>query len=268
MKTYIRALTIAGSDSGGGAGIQADLKTFAANGAYGMSAITAVTAQNTTGVLDIHPVPVKIIEAQIKAVMEDVGADTVKIGMLHSTDVIRTVVRTLRSWPVPHIVLDPVMVATSGDKLLEDSAIEILIREMFPVVSLITPNIPEAEIILHQKIRNQPDLHKAAKELATLKAGTVLLKAGHLSGCTLTDILCIPGKEIIEIKSKRINTSNTHGTGCTLSSAIAVFLAKGYDMVHAVKAGIEYTQKAIESGAKYQTGNGYGPVHHFYGFWK
>ena len=267
-KYYKKALTIAGSDSGGGAGIQADIKTFSANGTYGMSAITAITAQNTKGVMDIHPIPEPMIEKQITAVLDDIGTDAIKIGMLHSSTVIKTVVNTLKNYNQDNIVIDPVMVATSGDKLLQDEAIETLIHKLLPIATVITPNLPEAEIILGHPIKTKTAFLEAAKELAQTKAKAILLKAGHFEGEELTDILYIPGiDETIEIPSKRINTSNTHGTGCTLSSAIAAQLAHGFDLQTAIKRGLDYIHQSIHEGADYKLGHGHGPVHHFYNFW-
>ena len=265
---YKKALTIAGSDSGGGAGIQADLKAFSANGVYGMSAITAITAQNTEGVRDIHPVPVEIIESQIAAVMDDIGTDAVKIGMLHSSEVIRTVLRSLQKYQMGNVVLDPVMVATSGDKLLKDDAIGTLIKELLPVASVITPNIPEAEIILNKKIENKDEFRQAARELSQTGAKSVLLKSGHFKGDELSDIFYIASQdELIELPFQRIDTKNTHGTGCTLSSAVAARLAQGFSLKESIQKGLEYTHQAIFEGSTYQLGNGHGPVHHFYKFW-
>ena len=268
IQHYKKALTIAGSDSSGGAGIQADLKTFAANGVYGMSAITAITAQNTEGVRDIHPIPIKILESQIAAVMDDIGADALKIGMLHSSEVIQTVLDALKKYQMENVVLDPVMVATSGDKLLRDEAIETLIKDLLPAVSVITPNIPEAEIILEKKIKTEEDFQNAARELSQTGAKSVLLKSGHFKGGELSDIFYITSKdELIEMPFKRIETNNTHGTGCTLSSAVASWLALGYPLKEAIQKGMEYTHQAIFEGSAYQIGNGHGPVHHFYKFW-
>ena len=268
IKHYKKALTIAGSDSGGGAGIQADLKAFSANGVYGMSAITAVTAQNTKKVLDIFPLPVEMIKKQIQAVVEDIGTDAVKIGMLHSSEVIRIVVKTLKEYNLTNIVVDPVMVATSGDKLLQDEAISTLIKEMLPVATVITPNLPEAEIILNRKIKTKEAFIKATKDLTETGARAILLKSGHFKGKELTDVLFIPEKnELIEIPSKRVPTENTHGTGCTLSSAIAAHLALGTPLKEAIKKGLKYIHQSILEGAQYEIGHGHGPVHHFYKFW-
>ena len=265
---YKKALTIAGSDSGGGAGIQADLKSFSANGVYGMSAITAITAQNTRGVQAIHPVPVNIIRQQIVSIMEDMGTDAVKTGMLHSSDVINTIHMALEEYPAPYLVVDPVMVATSGDKLLEDEAIQTMIRVMLPMASLITPNLPEAEIILGRKIETPEQAIRAAKDLADTGARSILLKSGHAKGEELTDLLYLREEnEMVQIPNPRIPTGNTHGTGCTLASAIAAWLARGLTLRDATRKGLEYTHQAIERGSLYQLGHGNGPVHHFYKFW-
>jgi hydroxymethylpyrimidine/phosphomethylpyrimidine kinase len=267
-KYYFKALTIAGSDSGGGAGIQADLKTFSANGVYGMSAITAITAQNTKRVIDIQPVPSEMIRKQIAAVVEDMGVDAVKIGMLHSSEVIIAVVETLKEYQLDNIVVDPVMVATSGDVLLQDEAISSLINELLPMASVITPNLPEAEIILNTKIRTKAEFIQAVKDLGQTRARAVLLKAGHFKGKELTDILYIPeNNELLQLPSKRIETENTHGTGCTLSSAIAAHLARGKPLKEAIKYGIDYIHQSIRQGARYKLGQGHGPVHHFYKYW-
>lgn len=267
-KYYKKALTIAGSDSGGGAGIQADLKTFSANGVYGMSAITAITAQNTRGVTDIHPIPEDMIKKQITAVMDDIGTEAIKIGMLHSSSVIRTVIESLNQYNPDNIVIDPVMVATSGDKLLQDEAIDTLINDMLPIATVITPNLPEAEIILGHSIKTKVQFFEAAKELGQTKARAILLKAGHFEDKELTDVLYITEtEELIELTGTRIDTQNTHGTGCTLSSAVAAQLAKGHKLKDAVKLGLQYIHNSIQTGAEYQLGHGHGPVHHFYNFW-
>lgn len=265
---YKCVLTIAGSDSGGGAGIQADIKTISACGCFAMSAITAITVQNTVGVNNIHPVPVSIIEGQIDAVLKDIGADAIKIGMLHSSEVIITVRNCLKRFPIRNIVLDPVMVSTSGHKLMQDEAIETLKRELLYEVRVITPNIPEAEILLNRKISHKDELPSLAKELSSNRKVSVLLKAGHLTKKELTDIFYnAETDEIVILKSERIETRNTHGTGCTLSSAIAAHLAKGLSLNKAVETAKEYINAAIIEGANYQIGNGHGPVHHFYNFW-
>jgi len=265
---YKRVLTIAGSDPSGGAGIQADLKTMSACGCYGMSAITAVVDENTVGVSGVHAVPVEFVRGQITSVLDDIGADAIKIGMLHSSELIRTVKNTLSEYKIRNIVLDPVMVATSGDKLLLDEAIETLKNELIPEVRVITPNLPEAEILLGDKINRQEDLSKVVKYLSCNKKVSVLLKAGHFSDENLIDVFYnAETDEILELPSRRINTKNTHGTGCTFSSAVASFLAHGLPLNDAVKHAKDYINQAITEGAKYEIGKGHGPVHHFYKFW-
>jgi hydroxymethylpyrimidine/phosphomethylpyrimidine kinase len=268
-KQYKRVLTIAGSDSGGGAGIQADLKAFSALGCYGMSAITAVTAQNTEGVRDIHPIPPAVLKTQIEAVLEDIGADAVKIGMLHSPEVIRTVAEALAPHPELPVVLDPVMVATSGDRLLQEEAIAVLKEVMIPRASVITPNIPEAEILLDRPLKKQEDLPDAAREMTGLGCPAVLLKAGHLKEEELIDYLYDSRKKgLLSLPSRRMDTPNTHGTGCTLSSALAACLAVGLSLPEAAKEAKTYLSRAIEAGSAYSIGRGYGPVHHFHALWR
>ena len=268
-KNYKRVLTIAGSDPSGGAGIQADLKTFSACGCFGTSAIVAVVDENTVSVTGVHPVPVDFVIGQIKSVLDDIGADAVKIGMLHSSELIRAVKETLAIYDIKNIVLDPVMVATSGDKLLQDDAIETLKRELIPFAFVITPNIPEAEVLLGRKIGGQSDLPLVIRELSVGGKVSVLLKAGHLKEELLTDVFYnAETDEIIELTSKRIHTKNTHGTGCTFSSAIAAFLAHGIPLCDAVLRAKEYMKSAITAGSAYEIGKGHGPVHHFFDFWE
>ncbi len=266
-KQYTRVLTIAGSDSGGGAGIQADLKAISANGCYGMSVITALTAQNTVTVSAIHPVPVDFVRQQMEAVLGDIGTDGVKIGMLFSPELITVVAEQLRKYPVKNIVLDPVMVATSGDKLVEDDAIAALKNVLIPRADLITPNLPEASVLLGRSINSAGELEDAAVELSELGCSNVLIKGGHLENGECDDLLYLAGeKRSVSFPVKRIETENTHGTGCTLSSAIASALAKGLAVEDAVAAGKKYITGAILSGAKYKIGSGHGPVDHFYNF--
>ena len=268
-KQYKRALTIAGSDPSGGAGIQADLKTFSACGCYGMTVITAVVDENTIGVTGVHPIPSSFVSGQMKSVLDDIGTDAIKIGMLHDSELIRAVKETLSAYNIKNIVLDPVMVATSGDKLLQDEAIETLKNELIPYVRVITPNIPEAEILIGQKITGQDELPLIVKDLSFNRSVSVLLKAGHLSEEELIDVFYnAETDEVIELKSRRIQTHNTHGTGCTFSSAVAAFLAHGLPLNDAVKKAKEYMVKSIEAGAKYEIGKGHGPVHHFFNFWE
>ncbi|MFI3302659.1 MAG: bifunctional hydroxymethylpyrimidine kinase/phosphomethylpyrimidine kinase [Rikenellaceae bacterium] len=264
---YNRVLTIAGSDSGGGAGVQADIKTISALGGYAASAITAVTVQNTLGVTAVHPIPIDIIRGQIDAVLSDIGADAVKIGMLHSAEVVEMIIKRLDFYRIENVVVDPVMVSTSGHKLIEDSAIELLRTELLPRARIITPNIPEAEILLGgEAISAQEQLTSLAKKLSPNKSCSVLLKAGHLTEDTLTDIFYNAEDDTItELSSQRLHTPNTHGTGCTLSSAVATCLALGMQPTEAVTKAKEYIRQAIISGAAYQIGGGHGPVDHFWG---
>lgn len=261
---YVRVLSIAGSDSGGGAGIQADLKTFSALGCFGMTAITAITAQNTQGVRAIHGVPPEVLRAQIDAVVEDIGVDAVKIGMLATPDIVRVVADAIARHALPHVVLDPVMVATSGDALIEHVTIAALVRELFPLAQVITPNLDEAALLLGRPIDTVDALERAADELLALGARAVLLKGGHLSGDWVVDLLALPGGEHHRLESARIVTNNGHGTGCTLSSAIAAHLALGEPLVQAVRGARSYILGAIEAGAAVVTGHGHGPLNHGY----
>ena len=267
MKTYARVLTIAGSDSGGGAGIQADLKTFAALGCYGLSVITALTAQNTKVVTGIMPVPPAFIASQMEAVLSDIGVDAVKIGMLHSAEVIEQVAKTLIQFGVKTIVLDPVMVAKSGDKLLQDEAVDALKTCLLPIASVITPNLPEASVLLGRPVETLDDMQQAALDLATLCPGAILVKGGHLPTAESTDLLYRSASDQHWFPTNRIQTENSHGTGCTLSSAIAAGLAKGQSIADAVAAAKEYLTQALQVGAVYKLGHGHGPVHHFFDVW-
>ncbi len=265
IQNYPRVLTIAGSDSGGGAGIQADIKSISANGCFATSAITAITAQNTLGVNAVEGLSIDILEGQIEAVLSDIGTDSVKIGMLHSAEVVRSVARLLRKYGIKDVVLDPVMVSTSGHKLIEDSAIAVLKSDLMPLARVITPNIPEAEILLGEPIEKQGDLPAAARRLAQQYGVSVLLKAGHLVDDELIDIFYNnETDEVIELSARRVDTPNTHGTGCTLSSAFAAQLAKGLPLTEAARAAKAYINNAIIHGAAYKIGNGHGPVCHFY----
>jgi hydroxymethylpyrimidine/phosphomethylpyrimidine kinase len=262
---YNRVLSIAGSDSGGGAGIQADIKAISACGAYAATAITAITVQNTVGVSNVHAIPNQILKEQIEAVLSDIGADAIKIGMLHSSETIQVVCDCLDRYQIKNVVLDPVMVATSGDKLLQDEAIHTLKEDLIPRVRVITPNIPEAEILLGEKINKQEDLSVKAKALAEKFKVSVLLKAGHLSEDELIDIFYdFEKKELVEMKSKRLYTKNTHGTGCTMSSSFAAYLAQDFDLQTSARNAKDYINNAIKAGADYEIGEGHGPVHHFY----
>jgi len=262
---YPRVLSIAGSDSGGGAGIQADLKTFAALGCYGMTAITALTAQNTQGVQAIHAVPAPFLREQLSSVLEDIGADAVKIGMLHAVDVVHTVAWAIDHYRLPRVVLDPVMVATSGDALIESSTVSVLVQELFKRVALVTPNLDEAALLLGRPLRETGELEQACADLLDLGAPAVLLKGGHLGGDLLTDVLAVAGQPRaawLRLQGARIASRNVHGTGCTLSSAIAAHLALGRTLQDAVQAAHGYIRAAIAAGAGVQTGQGHGPLNH------
>lgn len=259
---YTRVLSIAGSDSGGGAGIQADLKTFAALGCYGMTAITALTAQNTLGVSAIHGVPPEMLKAQLCAVFDDIGVDAVKIGMLHAPDIVRTVAWALKQYKVQRVVLDPVMVATSGDRLITPMTVQVLVDELFPLATVVTPNLDEAALLLSRPIEAAHELEAAARDLLAMGAPAVLLKGGHLPGDEVADLLVTGPGPTQRLASPRIESRNTHGTGCTLSSAIASYLALGEPLDRAVALARSYILQAIEQGADVYTGAGHGPLNH------
>ena len=258
-------LTIAGSDSGGGAGIQADIKTISALGGYAASAITAVTVQNTLGVSGIHDVPCQIVAEQIEAVLSDFSVKAVKIGMLNQAELVEVTASAIKKYSIENVVLDPVMVATSGDKLMQDSTIEKLKNELFPLTKIITPNLYEAGILLNKKITSIEDMKTAAKELCTYGCKSALVKGGHLEKEDMTDILYLAEEnEFYLFSAKRIDTKNLHGTGCTLSAAIAAFLAFGETVPQAVQLAKQYITSAIEAGKDKKLGKGNGPVEHFF----
>ena len=259
---YARVLSIAGSDCSGGAGIQADLKTFSALGCYGMTAITALTAQNTLGVTGIHGVPPEFLKAQLQAVIEDIGVDAVKIGMLHSPEIVRVVAWALEHYQLKQVVLDPVMVATSGDRLIKSETVQVLQHELFPLVTLVTPNLDEAAWLLGRSLGNAQELEQAARDLLALGARAVLLKGGHLPGSAVVDIFVQPNQAGLHLRSERIASKNVHGTGCTLSSAIAAYLALGLPLRQAVEQARVYVLEAIQTGAAVLTGCGHGPLNH------
>ena len=266
-KRYARVLSIAGSDSGGGAGIQADLKTCAALGCYGMTAITAITVQNTLGVTGIHGIPLNTVRDQIDAVVSDIGVDAVKIGMLATPEVVSVVADAIRRHQLTNVVLDPVMVATSGDRLIVPETAQALVKELFPLATVITPNLDEAALLLGRSIDGIPALDAAVADLLALGAPSVLLKGGHLNGDVVMDVLGLQGQtagDYLRLQSQRIVTHNGHGTGCTLSSAIASFLAQGLPLAQAVTEARRYILGAIEAGADVYTGHGHGPLNHGY----
>ncbi|MFT5809295.1 MAG: hydroxymethylpyrimidine/phosphomethylpyrimidine kinase [Rubritalea sp.] len=268
QQTTAIALTIAGSDSGGGAGIQADLKTFSALGVYGASVITAVTAQNTQAVSAVHDIPVDIVTKQIQAVLGDINVAAIKVGMLSSSEIILAVSEQLNQSTIP-VVLDPVMVAKSGDALLQQSAIESLKTKLLPIAFLLTPNLPEAATLLGCDVAdNEANMQAQGEALIKLGAKAVLMKGGHATGDDCVDLLIIRDGPITRFQSARINTKNTHGTGCTLSSAIAAHLAQGIPLVESVHLSHSYLKQAIVSADQLHIGKGYGPVHHFHSLWQ
>ncbi len=261
------ALTIAGSDSGGGAGIQADLKTFSALGVYGSSVITAITAQNTRAVTAVSPVALDVVAAQLDAVLSDIRVDAVKIGMLFSPELIEIVARGLAGFDGP-VVLDPVMVAKSGDALLQDDAVAALIAHLLPRATLVTPNLPEAARLTGGDTATTSDSAAAqGRRILDLGARAVLVKGGHAEGPVCTDFLLCGDDAPIELTSGRVETGNTHGTGCTYSSAIAAFLARGEGLESAVRAAHSYLNGAIRAADGLEIGGGHGPVHHFHAVW-
>jgi len=268
--TVPAALTIAGSDSGGGAGIQADLKTFSALGVYGASVITALTAQNTRTVSAIHDVPPDFVRAQIDAVLEDIRIDAVKIGMLSAPATIEAVATGLQQHRPPRIVLDPVMVAKSGDPLLRAEAVDTLRSRLLPLATLITPNLPEAGVLLDRDIPRdgrEQDMRAVCRELAALGPGWVLLKGGHAEDSMNSDDWLYGDGELHRLSAPRVPTRNTHGTGCTLSSAIAAGLARGRPLPEAVAAAKRWLTAALAAADRLGIGSGHGPVHHFHAIW-
>jgi hydroxymethylpyrimidine/phosphomethylpyrimidine kinase len=260
------ALTIAGSDSSGGAGIQADLKSFAALGVYGASAITALTAQNTTGVFGVHDVPADFITAQLDAVFSDLDVKAVKIGMVAQRAAIAAIAASLDRWVPKNLVLDPVMVATSGDRLLAADAVEALRRALIPWALIITPNLPEAAALLDEPLaEDEATIEAQGRRLLALGCANVLIKGGHGHGATSTDYLISAGATLA-LPAPRIATQNTHGTGCSLSSAIAAGLAKGEDLETSVRAAKAWVTAAIASADRLKVGRGHGPIHHFHAF--
>ncbi|MCA1055758.1 bifunctional hydroxymethylpyrimidine kinase/phosphomethylpyrimidine kinase [Rossellomorea aquimaris] len=258
--TVFKALTIAGSDSGGGAGIQADLKTFQELGAYGMSAITAVTAQNTLGVHGVYPVTTEGIVKQIDAIGEDLGTDALKTGMLFSSEVIEAVSERIRHYGWKNVVVDPVMIAKGGAKLLQDEAVRALIEKLVPLTAVITPNIPEAEVLTGKKIETLDERKEAAERLVDMGADSVVIKGGHAEDSEVVDLF-YDGKAFEELISPRIDTRHTHGTGCTFSAAVTAQLAKGYSMKEAVVTGKAFIRAAIED--ELGIGGGHGPTNHW-----
>jgi len=259
-------MTIAGSDSGGGAGIQADLKTFAALGVYGTSALTAITAQNTQGVSAVLELPAEIVAHQIDAIVRDIGADAVKTGMLANAAILEVVAAKVREHRLPNLVVDPVMAAKGGERLLQPDAVAALRDVLIPLATVVTPNLPEAEALVGRPLAGGVDIRQAAKEIAAIGTRAVVIKGGHRTDTDQMIDLLYDGKEFREFISPRIDTTSTHGTGCTFASAIAAWLARGASLHEAVERAKEYLTEALRHA--YPIGHGHGPVHHFYHFWK
>ncbi len=262
-------MTIAGSDSGAGAGIQADLKTFAAMGVFGTTAITAVTAQNTQAVLDVLALPAEMVAAQIDAIVTDIGADVTKTGMLANAEIVDVVVAKVEEHELQPLVVDPVMVSSSGDRLFEDDAVDAIRDRLLPLATVLTPNLPEAEVLLDSKLTSWDDVRNGAKELVGMGADAVVIKGGHALAAAdpgpAIDLL-YDGNEYHEYTTNRLETTNTHGTGCTFASAIAAALARGTDLRGSVAMAKAFVTKALQTA--YPVGSGRGPVHHFYRFWQ
>ncbi|MGM0417541.1 MAG: bifunctional hydroxymethylpyrimidine kinase/phosphomethylpyrimidine kinase [Thermodesulfobacteriota bacterium] len=259
------ALSVAGSDSSGGAGIQADLKTFQALNVFGMSAVTAVTVQNTKGVSAVHNIPPEIVKGQINSLFEDIKVDAVKIGMLSNAEIIEAVYEALLENKPYFTVLDPVMISKSGFLLIEEDAVQAMVKKLFPLAYLVTPNIHEASKLAGFEVKNIKDMEKAAEIIYEFGCKNVFIKGGHLKGDDCADIL-YDGAEFTYFNKKRYNTKNTHGTGCTLSSAIAAGLAKGFDLIKALQLSKDYITGAIENSVT--LGGGCGPTHHFFDYYK
>jgi hydroxymethylpyrimidine/phosphomethylpyrimidine kinase len=261
------ALTIAGSDSGGGAGLQGDLKTFSALGVYGASVVTALTAQSTTGVAALHEVPADFVSAQMDAVLADLRVGAVKIGMLARAPVIAAVAAGLERWRQDKVVLDPVMVASTGEHLLATDALDVLKHELIPRAMVVTPNLPEAAALISTKIaESEAEMHAQARQLLALGAKAVVMKGGHARGETSVDLL-VDQRGVVALPLARLSSRNTHGTGCAFSAAIAAFLAKGLDLEGAVRAAKDYVHAAIAAACSLEIGSGAGPVHHFHALW-
>ena len=265
MKTYPCVLTIAGSDCSGGAGIQADIKTISALGAYAASAITAVTVQNTLGVTDIHPIPPSIVKGQIEAVMTDIRPEVIKIGMINDIQIVKVIAGAIKKFKPRYVVFDPVMVSTSGCKLIEDDAIEAIKQYLIPLATIITPNLSEAEVLSGTHLPDVDSMKQTAVKLLQLGCQSVLIKGGHLEGNRMCDILQVKGEtEAYMFSALKVDSQNTHGTGCTLSSAIASFLSLGHSLPAAVEKAKAYVYQGIMEGKDVHIGDGHGPLNHFH----
>ncbi|MCL6217214.1 bifunctional hydroxymethylpyrimidine kinase/phosphomethylpyrimidine kinase [Zunongwangia pacifica] len=266
MKTYKypSTLTIAGFDGSGGAGIQADIKTFSALGCYATSVLTALPVQNTTGVKNIFPIPYQAVSEQMDSIFEDIFPDAVKIGMVHTPELVETIVNGLKKYPKTPLVFDPVMVATSGHKLIENQTIKTIIQKLFPLADVITPNMDEASVLAEMEVETLDDMKKAGEKIMNLGCKSVLIKGGHLKTEKITSLYFSEDGNIHSYEFEKFNTNNTHGSGCTLSSAIAAYLAKGENLMNAVKLGQEFAHDAIDHGKDVTTGKGNGPLNHFF----
>ena len=262
--SYPSVMTIAGFDGSGGAGIQADIKTISALGCYATSALTALPVQNTTGVKSIYPIEYMAVQEQIQAIMEDIPPKAIKIGMLHTSELVLTVVETLKKYPKTPLVFDPVMVATSGHKLIEDSTIGTIVEMLFPITDILTPNLDEAAILAEMEIHTVEDMYSAGRKIKKLGVKNVLLKGGHLKTPELTSLFFDADDKVTAFQQEKYNTNNTHGSGCTLSSAIASYLALGESFVGAISKGQDYVHKAIFHGKDVAIGKGNGPLNHFF----
>lgn len=265
MKKYHSVLTIAGSDCSGGAGIQADIKAISALGGYAASAITAITVQNTCGVTGIHPVPASYVKAQIEAVMTDIKPSAIKIGMINDVEIVKAIAESIKKYKPKFVVFDPVMVSTSGCKLIEDKAIEAIKEELIPLSTIITPNLSEAMVLTGDSISDAASMTAAGNKILKSGCGAVLIKGGHLEGNDMCDVLCIKeGNTPYIYTASKISSKNTHGTGCTLSSSIATYLALGETLQEAVRKAKDYVHKGILNGKDVCIGSGHGPLNHFY----
>lgn len=266
MKKYIypSVLTIAGFDGSGGAGIQADIKTFSALGCYATSVLTALPVQNTQGVRKIYPIPMEAVEEQIEAVLDDIFPMAIKIGMVHTAELVETIVKTLKKYPKIPIVFDPVMVATSGHRLIEEETIVIIVEKLFPIADIITPNMDEAAILADMEVKTLEDMENAGRIILKSGCKNILLKGGHQESPMITSLLLSQNGELTSFETEKFITNNTHGSGCTLSSAIAAFLARGEDLKNAVSLAQEYVFEAIKNGKDVVTGKGNGPLNHFF----
>lgn len=266
MKKYVypSVLSIAGFDGSGGAGIQADIKTISALGCFATTVLTALPVQNTTGVKSIHSIPSAVVEEQLHAILGDIFPNAIKIGMVHNCQLVDTIACVLNNYPKTPIVFDPVMVATSGHKLIGDKTVQSIIDQLFPLISIITPNLDEATVLAQMTIETVDDMYIAGEKIKTLGCNGLLLKGGHLKSKQLTSLYFSPNGQVHEYHSERYDTNNTHGSGCTLSSAIASYIARGYDLFDAVSLAQDYVKQAIFQGRDVQIGKGNGPLNHFF----